>query len=220
MPGDFLIEVASTFAESMLEGIVRSKPKRIFDVFFSSIGIIVLSPFFIIISLLIIISNGFPVFYLQERVGRGYKMFKLIKFRSMRKDADKRGLLTIGGRDPRITWIGYYLRKYKLDELPQLFNVFIGHMSLVGPRPEVKKYVDMYSKEQMRVLMMKPGITDYASLEYFNENDLLAKSSDPEKTYIEEVMPVKLELNMKYIKEAGVWTDTKIILRTIARIFS
>jgi lipopolysaccharide/colanic/teichoic acid biosynthesis glycosyltransferase len=170
--------------------------------------------------LLIIVICGFPVFYLQERVGRGYKMFKLIKFRSMRKDADKRGLLTVGGRDPRITWIGYYLRKYKLDELPQLFNVFIGNMSLVGPRPEVKKYVDMYNKVQKRVLKVKPGITDYASLEYFNENELLAKSSEPEKTYIQEVMPAKLQLNMKYIEEAGVWTDTKIILRTIARIFS
>jgi lipopolysaccharide/colanic/teichoic acid biosynthesis glycosyltransferase len=220
MPEEFLTEAASAFGGIMPEGIVHSSPKRIFDVFFSAIGIIILFPFFIVISLLIIITSGLPVFYLQERVGRGCKMFKLIKFRSMRKDADKRSLLTVGGRDPRITWIGYYLRKYKLDELPQLFNVFIGNMSLVGPRPEVKKYVDMYSKEQMQVLRVKPGITDYASLEYFNENELLAKSSDPEKTYIKEVMPAKLELNMKYIKEAGVWTDTRIIFRTIGKIFS
>jgi lipopolysaccharide/colanic/teichoic acid biosynthesis glycosyltransferase len=220
MSENFLVEMVSDFGEGMLEDLIHSKSKRIFDIFFSSIGIIILSPFFIIISLLIIASSGFPVFYLQERVGRGCKIFKLIKFRSMRKDADKRGLLTVGGRDPRITGIGYYLRKYKLDELPQLFNVFIGNMSLVGPRPEVKKYVKMYSKEQRQVLTVKPGITDYASLEYFNENELLAKSSDPEKTYIKEVMPAKLALNMKYIKEAGVWTDTKIIFRTIARIFS
>jgi lipopolysaccharide/colanic/teichoic acid biosynthesis glycosyltransferase len=131
----------------------------------------------------------------------------------MYKDSDKKGLLTVGGRDPRITPVGYFLRKYKLDELPQLFNVFFGSMSMVG------QYVDMYNAEQMKVLSVKPGITDYASLDYINENELLAKSSDPEQTYIKEVMPAKLLLNMKYINEAGLGTDLKIIFRTIGKIF-
>jgi len=135
-------------------------------------------------------------------------------------DSDKKGLLTVGGRDPRITPVGYYLRKYKLDELPQLFNVLFGSMSLVGPRPEVRKYVDLYNDEQKKVLNVKPGITDYASLEYFSENELLAKSSNPEQTYIKEVMPAKLTLNRKYIDEAGVGTDVKIILKTLKRIVS
>ncbi len=148
-----------------------------------------------------IISCGFPVFYLQTRVGLNGKDFKLFKFRTMHKDSDKKGLLTVGGRDPRVTTIGYYLRKYKLDELPQLFNVLFGTMSLVGPRPEVRKYVDLYTKEQQQVLSVKPGITDFASLEYINENDLLAKSSDPEKIYIDEIMPAKLALNSKYIQQ-------------------
>jgi lipopolysaccharide/colanic/teichoic acid biosynthesis glycosyltransferase len=136
----------------------------------------------------------------------------------MYKDADKKGLLTVGGRDPRITPVGYFLRKYKLDELPQLFNVLFGSMSLVGPRPEVRKYVDMYNEEQKKVLSVKPGITDYASLDYINENEILARSSTPEETYIKEVMPAKLQLNMKYISEAGLVTDFKIILRTIMKI--
>jgi lipopolysaccharide/colanic/teichoic acid biosynthesis glycosyltransferase len=136
----------------------------------------------------------------------------------MYKDADKKGLLTVGGRDPRITPIGYYLRKYKLDELPQLFNVLFGTMSLVGPRPEVRKYVDLYNDDQKKVLTVKPGITDYASLEYFDENELLGKSKDPEQTYINRVMPAKLELNKKYIREAGLGTDIRIIFGTLKRI--
>jgi len=136
----------------------------------------------------------------------------------MHTDADKKGLLTVGGRDPRVTAIGYYLRKYKLDELPQLFNVLFGSMSLVGPRPEVRRYVDMYTIEQQQVLLVKPGITDYASLEYINENDLLAASSNPEETYIKEIMPAKLELNMKYIHNQGLATDLKIIFQTIGKI--
>lgn len=183
-------------------------------------GIIILLPFFLIISLLVIITSGFPVFYLQKRVGQFNKDFHLFKFRTMRKDSDKNGLLTVGGRDPRITAIGYYLRKYKLDELPQLFNVLFGTMSLVGPRPEVRKYVDMYNQEQCKILNVKPGITDYASLEYFSENELLARSSEPESTYVNDIMPAKLELNKKYINEAGLSTDLKIILRTVKKIFS
>jgi len=157
---------------------------------------------------------------LQERVGKDGKSFNLFKFRTMFTGSDKKGLLTVGGRDPRVTGIGYYLRKYKLDELPQLLNVLFGRMSLVGPRPEVRKYVDLYTVEQRRVLDVKPGITDYASLEYFSENELLAKSSDPEQTYIKEIMPAKLELNKRYISEAGLVTDLKLIFRTLGKIGS
>ena len=138
----------------------------------------------------------------------------------MRVGSDKKGLLTVGGRDNRITKTGYFIRKYKLDELPQLINVFIGDMSLVGPRPEVRKYVDLYNSEQLKVLSVKPGITDYASIQYSNENELLAKSQDPEMTYIEEIMPDKLNLNMRYINESGVFTDVKIIVKTIKKILS
>jgi len=194
--------------------------KRLFDIVFSAIGLILLSPFLLLISFLIALTSTGGVFYLQERVGRHNKNFKLFKFRTMRAGADKAGLLTVGGRDPRITAIGYYLRKYKLDELPQLLNVFFGTMSLVGPRPEVRKYVELYTEEQKKVLDVKPGITDYASLEYFSENELLAKSSDPEQTYITEVLPAKLALNKKYISEAGIQTDLKVIFRTLSKIIS
>lgn len=192
--------------------------KRLFDIIASLVGIIILSPFFISISFLVVITSGFPVFYLQNRVGKNNTDFKVFKFRTMFKDSDQKGLLTVGGRDPRITSIGYFLRKHKLDELPQLFNVLFGSMSLVGPRPEVRKYVGLYNEEQKRVLSVQPGITDYASLEYINENDLLAKSQNPEETYIKEVMPAKLQLNLKYIKEAGLGTDLKLIFRTLGKI--
>lgn len=194
--------------------------KRIFDIFFSLIGLLVLSPFLILISLFIIIGSGLPIFYIQKRVGRYDVDFGLFKFRTMKKNADKAGLLTVGGRDPRITCIGYYLRKYKLDELPQLLNVLFGNMSLVGPRPEVRKYVDMYTAEQKEVLKVRPGITDFASLEYFEENELLANSKDPEQTYIKEVMPAKLQLNKKYVSQMGLGTDFKIIFKTLKRIVS
>lgn len=164
------------------------------------------------------VSCGFPLFYFQTRVGKNNKDFTLFKFRTMHLDSDKKGLLTIGGRDPRVTKIGYYLRKYKLDELPQLFNVLFGSMSLVGPRPEVRKYVDLYTLEQQQVLSVKPGITDFASLEYFNENEVLSKSSNPEETYIKEVMPHKLLLNMKYINQQGFFVDLKIIFNTLLKI--
>jgi len=194
--------------------------KRLFDIVFSTLGLFLLFPFLILISLFVVLTSKGGVFYLQERVGRSNKNFRLLKFRTMKTGADKSGLLTIGGRDPRITKIGYYLRKYKLDELPQLLNVLSGSMSIVGPRPEVRKYVDRYTVEQRKVLEVKPGITDYASLEYFSENELLAKSSDPEQTYITEVLPAKLSLNKKYISEAGFLTDLKIIFRTLTKIFS
>ena len=194
--------------------------KRIFDIIASFIGLLLLFPFLLIISILIVIDSRGGIFYRQVRVGKNNIDFKLFKFRTMATGSDKKGLLTVGGRDSRITKIGYYLRKYKLDELPQLLNVLVGDMSLVGPRPEVRKYVDMYNAEQLKVLNAKPGITDYASIEYSNENELLAKSSDPEKTYIEEVMPAKLLLNQKYISEQGLGTDIKIIFRTIGKIIS
>ena len=192
--------------------------KRLFDIIASLFGLLILSPLFILIALLIVLGSGFPFFYLQNRVGKNNQDFKLFKFRTMRKDSDKKGLLTVGGRDPRVTGIGYYLRKYKLDELPQLLNVLFGTMSLVGPRPEVRKYVNLYTTEQQKVLQAKPGITDYASIEYFSENELLAQSDNPEKTYIEEIMPAKLKLNQRYISEQGILTDIKIIFKTIAKI--
>jgi len=192
--------------------------KRVFDIILSSIGILLLLPFLCLLSLWIVWDNGFPIFYTQIRIGKLGKEFKLIKFRSMRKDAEKTGQLTIGDRDPRVTNSGYYLRKYKLDELPQLWNVLCGNMSLVGPRPEVPKYVALYTKEQFNVLSVKPGITDYASLQYFKESELLSNTSDPEKIYIEEIMPAKLKLNQDYVKESGLLTDIKIIALTLKRI--
>ncbi|MCK6648807.1 MAG: sugar transferase [Bacteroidia bacterium] len=194
--------------------------KRIFDIFFSLIGLILLLPVFLLIAIIIVADSRGGVFYRQTRVGKDAKDFRLFKFRSMRTDADKKGLLTVGGKDSRITRVGYYIRKYKVDELPQLINVLIGDMSLVGPRPEVRRYTDLYNSEQQKVLSVKPGITDYASIEYSNENELLGKASDPEKVYIEEIMPAKLKLNLKYIAEQGVFTDMKIIWMTIVKILS
>ncbi len=182
-------------------------------------GLIILFPLFVIVSLVIALNSRGGVFYLQTRVGKGNTDFKLFKFRTMYIDSEKKGLLTVGTKDSRITTPGYYLRKFKIDELPQLLNVFLGTMSLVGPRPEVRTYVSLYTKEQLEVLNVKPGITDYASLEYFNENELLAKSTNPEATYINEVMPAKLLLNRKYISQIGILTDFTIILKTIRRIF-
>ncbi len=194
--------------------------KRLFDLMITIPVLVLLLPFFLIIAVLIKAGSNGPVFYKQVRVGLNNRDFKIFKFRTMHLNADKEGLLTVGGRDPRVLPIGYFLRKYKLDELPQLLNVLIGSMSLVGPRPEVRKYVDLYSIEQQKVLIVKPGITDYASIEYSEENDLLALSSDPEKTYIEDIMPAKLLLNQKYIDEISLLTDFKIILRTAAKIIS
>ena len=194
--------------------------KRGFDIFFSFIGLILLSPVLLVIAVIVGTGSRGGVFYLQSRVGRNNRDFKIIKFRTMYTGADKRSLLTVGGKDHRITKAGYYLRKYKLDELPQLLNVLAGTMSFVGPRPEVRKYVDLYTNDQKKVLSVKPGITDYASLEYFSENELLAKSANPEQTYIHEVMPAKLALNARYITEAGLGTDLKIIFKTLGKIIS
>lgn len=187
---------------------------RVIDIMVSLGALLVLSPVLLVIAVWVIINDGWPVFYKQVRVGRGGKDFYMYKFRSMKKDADKGSLITIGGRDPRVTQSGYYLRKYKLDELPQLINVLKGDMSVVGPRPEVRRYVDLYTEEQRRVLEVRPGITDYASIEYMDENVLLEKSTDPDRTYIEEIMPAKIKLNMKYINHHTVGEYLKIVWLT------
>lgn len=192
--------------------------KRVFDLFFSAIGLILLFPVFLVIMIWIKIDDGGKVFFLQKRVGKDNRDFDMYKFRSMYSGADKKGLLTVGAADYRITKPGLFLRKYKLDELPQLFNVLKGDMSLVGPRPEVRKYVNYYSAEQMEVLKVKPGITDPVSLKYFDESELLAQSANPEKTYVEEIMPAKLALALQYAQHSGLWLDCKIIVSTILRI--
>ena len=191
---------------------------RFFDFILGLVGLVVLAPIFIMLAIWIKIDSKGPVFYKQVRVGQNGINFGLFKFRSMVVDADKKGLITVGGRDPRITRSGYFIRKYKLDELPQLINVLLGDMSLVGPRPEVRKYVDLYTDEQQKVLSVKPGITDYASIEYMDENEILGKSSDPEKTYIEEIMPEKIKYNMKYINNKNLFEYFKIILLTVLKI--
>ena len=192
--------------------------KRIFDIFFSFLGLLLLSPLFIILAVWISLDSRGGVFYRQLRVGRGNRDFRLIKFRSMRTDADKAGLITVGGHDPRITRSGYFIRKYKLDELPQLINVLKGDMSFVGPRPEVRKYVDMYTPEQLHVLDVRPGITDEASIRYRNENELLATADDPERFYIETVMPDKLRINLEYVQNHSLWGDIKLIFRTLKKV--
>lgn len=194
--------------------------KRLFDIVASGLGLIVLSPIFAILAIWIKVDSRGPVFYRQTRVGRDNKDFKLFKFRSMRPDSDKLGLITVGGHDPRVTRSGYYIRKYKLDEFPQLINVFKGDMSLVGPRPEVRKYVDMYTAEQMGVLLVRPGITSLASIRYRNENEILAMAEDPDKCYIEQIMPDKLAIDLEYVEKANLWTDFKMICCTFKEIIT
>jgi len=194
--------------------------KRLFDLILSISFLLILSPAFIFISLWILLDSSGGVFYSQLRVGRKNRDFKMFKFRSMRPESDSKGLLTVGGQDPRVTRAGFYLRKTKMDELPQLLNILKGEMSFVGPRPEVRNYVEYYSEEQMNVLNVRPGLTDYASLQYFEENKLLEHSADPEKTYISQIMPAKLALNLRYIKDQSLLLDIRIILRTIGKIFS
>lgn len=191
---------------------------RLFDILFAGIGLVVLSPLLTVLYLLVCIESPGGGFYRQKRVGKNGKDFWLYKFRSMRKGADKKGLITVGGHDSRITHTGYFIRKYKLDELPQLFNVLRGDMSLVGPRPEVRKYVDMYTSEQRKVLNVRPGITDYASIEYADENIILGQSANPDKTYIEQIMPDKIRLNMKYIANHSIGEYFKIIFLTFKKI--
>ncbi len=192
--------------------------KRLFDIIFSTLGIIILSPIFLLLWFTIKIESHGPALFMQTRVGKNNKDFKLIKFRSMYLNSESFGQLTVGMRDPRITNVGYTLRKYKLDELPQLLNVLKGDMSLVGPRPEVRKYVNMYTPEQMMVLEVSPGITDYASIQFINENQLLAKAENPDEYYINNIMPKKLEMNLQYIKSNNPFKDIILILKTIFKI--
>jgi len=193
--------------------------KRLFDIVTSSIVLLIGFPFFLLIGFLIAIDSKGGVFFKQIRVGKGNKDFGIYKFRTMHPDSESKGQITVGGRDPRITRVGYWLRRFKIDEFPQLINVWKGDMSIVGPRPEVRKYVDLYNEEQMRVLSVRPGLTDFASIEYINENDLLEKSDNPDKTYIEEIMPNKLKLNLKYIDNQSFLLDLKLIGRTIGKLF-
>ncbi len=192
--------------------------KRVIDLVISCIITVIISPLLFLIGVSIKLDSKGSVFYLQERIGMNGVPFRIIKFRTMHINSDKKGLLTVGGRDPRVTKIGYFLRKFKMDELPQLFNVISGEMSLVGPRPEVKKYVDLYTEEQLTVLQVKPGITDFASIEYARENELLGNATDPESVYINEIMPAKLQLNAKYIREQSTITDIRILYKTILKI--
>lgn len=191
---------------------------RFFDIIFSIIGLVILSPLFIVLYILIRIESKGGGFYSQERIGKNGKPFKLYKFRSMRIGSDKKGLITIGEKDNRITKTGIILRKYKLDELPQLWNVFIGDMSLVGPRPEVKKYTDLYTEEQKQVLQVRPGITDWASIKYVDENKILGESKDPDEAYVNLIMPNKIKLNMVYIQHQTLGEYFKIIFTTFKEI--
>lgn len=194
--------------------------KRIIDIVLSIIGIVVMAIPMIIISIAIKLNSKGPVLFRQERVGKDFKHFKINKFRTMVTDAEKKGMQITVGKDSRITSVGNFLRKSKLDEFPQLFNVLFGEMSFVGPRPEVPKYVKLYDDYQKNVLKVKPGITDLASIEYRDESTVLGQSEDPEKAYIEEVLPTKLELNMKYIKKMSVFYDVYLIMKTLLRIVS
>ena len=191
---------------------------RFFDLIFSIMGLVILSPLFIVLYLLIRIESKGGGFYSQERIGKNGKPFKLYKFRSMRIGSDKKGLITIGEKDNRITETGFILRKYKLDELPQLWNVFIGDMSLVGPRPEVKKYTDLYTEEQKQVLHVRPGITDWASIKYVDENKILGESKTPDEAYVNLIMPNKIKLNMVYIQNQTLGEYFKIIFTTFKEI--
>ena len=192
--------------------------KRILDIVFSLLVIAVGLPFGLVIALLIVLDSKGSVIYRQSRVGRNNVDFRLYKFRTMCVAADRGSLITVGADDARITRVGAFLRKFKIDEFPQFLNILKGEMSIVGPRPEVRKYVDLYTPEQMRVLSVRPGLTDYASIRYVNENELLATSDNPEQTYIQEIMPDKLNLSLKYIDEKSFHTDCKIILETLKAI--
>jgi lipopolysaccharide/colanic/teichoic acid biosynthesis glycosyltransferase len=209
------------FAEKLKKKFIKypSYAKRAFDIISSSIVLLLGAPFFIIISILIATTSKGGIFFQQKRVGKGNKEFGLYKFRTMKPGSEKLGQITVGGKDPRITKIGYFLRKFKLDEFPQLINVLKGEMSIVGPRPEVKKYVDLYTEQQLHVLTVNPGLTDFASIEYMDENVLLGKSENPDQTYINKIMPAKLNLNLKYIDQQSFKLDMQLIFRTIGKLF-
>lgn len=192
--------------------------KRMFDFIVSLIGLICLLPVFFVIAILIKIDSKGPVFFKQVRVGKDIKEFKIFKFRTMIQDSEKKGMQITVGRDSRITKFGYVLRRTKIDELPQLINILIGDMSFVGPRPEVPKYIEMYTEQQQNILKIKPGITDLASIEYRDENTLLSDSNNPEETYIKEIMPRKIQLNVEYLRRFSIFYDIKIIIKTILAV--
>ncbi len=192
--------------------------KRLFDLVSSGVGLLLLSPLFLLVAIWIKVDSTGPVFFRQVRVGRYNKDFKIFKFRSMRIGSDKGSQITVGGHDSRITRSGYFLRKTKIDELPQLINVFIGNMSIVGPRPEVRHYVDLWTPEQMHVLDVRPGITDPASIRYRNENELLENAEDPEGYYINVIMQDKIKLYLEYVENHSFWYDLKLIFLTFYTI--
>ena len=192
--------------------------KRFFDVVASGLGLIVLSPVFLLLAVWIKLDSKGPVFYRQVRVGYKNRDFRIFKFRSMRQGADNGSLVTIGKRDPRVTNSGHFIRRFKLDELPQLINVLTGDMSLVGPRPEVRHYVDYWTPEQMHVLDVRPGITDPASIKFRNESELMAQVEDPERYYVEVIMQEKIKLYLEYVEKQGFWYDLGLILKTFCVI--
>ena len=194
--------------------------KRLFDILASGFGLLILSPLFLILAVWIPLDSPGPVFYRQTRVGRGGRDFRIFKFRTMRVGADKGSLVTIGGCDPRVTRAGAFLRRLKLDELPQLINVLVGDMSLVGPRPEVRKYVDLYTPEQLHVLDVRPGMTDAASIKYRNESELLGQAENPEDYYIHVVLPDKLAINLDYVRNHSFWGDIQLIFKTIWKVIA
>ena len=216
MNNDQPLEIAALLARRRPQLIA----KRVMDIAISAAALCVLWPVFLLIALAIVIDDPGPVFYRQVRVGRGGRPFRIFKFRTMVVDADKKGLSITVGRDSRITRVGAFLRKTKLDELAQLLNVLCGQMSFVGPRPEVPRYVELYTPYQRQVLLVRPGITDYASIAYRNENDLLAGADDPERMYIETIMPDKIELNMKYLREIAPLADLRLILKTVIAVIT
>lgn len=216
MNNDQPLEIAALLARRRPQLIA----KRVMDIAISAAALCVLWPVFLLIALAIVIDDPGPVFYRKVRVGRGGRPFRIFKFRTMVVDADKKGLSITVGRDSRITRVGAFLRKTKLDELAQLLNVLCGQMSFVGPRPEVPRYVELYTPYQRQVLLVRPGITDYASIAYRNENDLLAGADDPEKMYIETIMPDKIELNMKYLREISPLADLRLILKTVIAVIA
>jgi lipopolysaccharide/colanic/teichoic acid biosynthesis glycosyltransferase len=188
------------------------------DVVFSLFILIAFLPFGLIIAICIALESSGGVFYRQERIGLGGKPFMILKFRSMRPNAELHGKLTVGARDPRVTRVGAFVRRYKLDEFPQFINVLKGEMSVVGPRPEVMEYVRHYTDAQRKVLDYKPGITDLASISYFEENKILANSNEPERTYIEVIMPEKIRINLEYQLSASVWRDLGVVWKTGMRM--
>jgi lipopolysaccharide/colanic/teichoic acid biosynthesis glycosyltransferase len=194
--------------------------KRAFDIIISLLGLIIISPLFAAIAIAIKLDSLGPVFYRGERIGRFGKPFKIYKFRTMVVNADKMGGPSTAADDPRLTGIARFLKKYQLDELPQLINVLKGEMSLVGPRPEVPIYANMFTKEELAILSVHPGMTDYASLWDFHEGEILKGSADPEKTYLEQIRPEKIRLQEKYLQDKSFWVDLKIILQTFGKIFS